>query len=244
MKPAIVLTAILAAGLSTIFVLPDFKQAECALDTDIPESLSGGRTAKYNPSDKELAILANDTEFSKAKCLVPRLEEQSFITMTSPADVIDLSIVLSGYDLANSIHRPERCMPAQGHKIQSSQSDELDLGDGRKIPLTRLVSKLTQAVGPPEEGKYVTVDNLTYYFFVGRNSVTNSHTERTLIDIKDRVFHGEAQRWAYVSASIRFLNQPDRPFGAPPDLEMADKKIRELLKELAEKNIDWSKVRT
>lgn len=244
MKRSILLTLFLTAGLSAIFFLPDFRQAECALSTEIPDSLSGGRTSKYPASDKELAILARDTEFAKAKCLIPRREEQSFITMESPIDLIDLSIVLSGYDLANSIHRPERCMPAQGHKILDSQTDELDLGDGRSIPLTRLVSKLTVAVGPPEEGRHATYDSITYYFFVGHRSITNSHTERTLIDIKDRVLHGEAQRWAYVSASMQFVDQDDPPYGAPPTLESADKKIRELLKELAERNIDWNGIQS
>lgn len=243
MKRAIILTLVLGLGLSAIFVMPDFKQAECALDTEIPDFINGGRTAKYTASDKELAILASDTAFAKAKCLIPREEEKSYITMESPMDLIDLSIVLSGYDLANSIHRPERCMPAQGHKIISSQTAELELNNGESIPLTRLVSKLTVMVGPPEDQKHVTYDSLTYYFFVGNREITNSHTERTLIDIKDRVLLGKAQRWAYVSASMQFVEQVDPPFGAPPTLEKADKKIRELLKELAERNIDWEDVK-
>lgn len=243
MKRYLILTLVLGLGLSAIFAMPEFKQAECALDTEIPDIISGGRTAKYPASDKELAILAKDTEFSKAKCLVPRKEEMSYITMESPMDMIDLSIVLSGYDLANSIHRPERCMPAQGHEIISSQADSLELNNGESIPLTRLVSKLTVLVGPPEDQQHVTYDSLTYYFFVGNKEITNSHTERTLIDIKDRVLLGKAQRWAYVSASMQFLDQENPPFGAPPTLEKADKKIRELLKELAERNIDWDDVK-
>jgi hypothetical protein len=37
-------------------------------------------------------------------------------------DQVLVSIVLSGHDLDNSIHRPERCLPAQGWTIVDSTS--------------------------------------------------------------------------------------------------------------------------
>lgn len=244
MNPSLVLAAVLGLGMSVIYILPPFQQAECALDTQIPEYLGSTIAQNYQASEKELAILAKDTKFSKARCLMPRFEERSFITNKTPYDLVDLSVVLSGYDLANSIHRPERCMPAQGHKISDSSSSTLELANGRSIPITRLVSKQSLEIGPPDERQHVTNDCLTYYFFVGHSAITNSHTERTLIDIKDRVFLGSAQRWAFVSATMRYVpdDSKDRPYAAPANLEMADKKIRELLRELADKNINWAQV--
>jgi hypothetical protein len=50
-------------------------------------------------------------------------------------------------------------------------------------------------------GKLVPVHNLNYYWFVGYSSVTASHFERTVIDIKDRVLRGYNQRWAYITVS-------------------------------------------
>lgn len=244
MNRAILLTAVLGLGMSSIYMLPAFEEVDSALNTTIPERLGDVITDGYAPSDKELKILASDTEFSKAACFAPREDERSFIMAETPHDRLDLSIVLSGHDLANSIHRPERCLEAQGHRIQNTFKSELELSNGHTVPLTFLATQLKASVGPKEDQKFVTIDNLNCYFFVGCHSITNSHTERALIDIKDRVLKGEAQRWAFVTISMRFVDQENRGFGDPPDLEMADKKIRELAKRLAEGNIAWDRIRS
>ncbi len=238
---ALLPAAMLAVVMSAIYILPPFQQVESAMDMDIDSFIGAWETKTYPPSELELAILAGDTLFSKARCFSRRLEETSIIDGT-PVDVIDLSIVLSGHDLANSIHRPERCMPAQGHRsIRSSQS-EIELPSGRAVPVTRLLSRQEFGYGPPEDRKFASRECLTYYFFVGHDSVTRSHTIRTLIDIKDRVARGEAQRWAYVSATVPFVSG-EREYGAPLlGFEAADQKIRRFLAELAESNIDWQQV--
>ena len=46
---------------------------------------------------------------------------------------------------------------------------------------------------------------MVYYFFVGKDTITNSHYERTFQDAKDRLIGGYAQRWAYVT----FETYPD-----------------------------------
>jgi hypothetical protein len=166
----------------------------------------------------------------------------SYITMQAPVDIADLSVVLSGYDLANSIHRPERCMPAQGHRSLVSSNSELSLDNGRTIPITRLLSKQDISYDTPEGRQHSTLDCVTYYFFVGAGQITSDHTERTLIDIVDRVGKGEAQKWAFITATMRYHETEDRQFGDLPSLEMADTKIRKLLQELAENNIDWSQI--
>jgi len=242
MKRALLPAVLLGLVMSAIFVLPDFEQVESALSLEIPEEMGLWRTKTYPPSPEELKLLAGDTRFAKALCIAPRIEEVSYITGETPRDRIDLSVVLSGHDLANSIHRPERCMPAQGHRILRSEKARLELKDGRRIPAMRLISKQTLEVGPPGESRPVTFDALTYYFFVGAESITASHTDRTLIDIRDRVLGGQAQRWAYVSASTIFSDDPKSRFGGLPDLELADKKVRQLLVELADENVDWSRV--
>ena len=74
-----------------------------------------------------------DTRFAKAICLSPREGEIDLATGAAIPDRVDLSIVLSGHDLNNSIHRPERCMPAQGHDIGSASNVSIGLPNGRKI---------------------------------------------------------------------------------------------------------------
>lgn len=242
MKRSILLAATVGLIMAGIYILPPFRQVESAINMTIPTYLGSWQTETYPASQKELNILAGDTKFAKAKCGLRRVEEMSYITMKAPIDIADLSVVLSGYDLANSIHRPERCMPAQGHRGLISSDSTLELDNGRTLPLTRLLSKQDLSYGPPEDRQHITLDSITYYFFVGAEHITADHTERTLIDIYDRVARGEAQKWAFISASMTFRNDPEREMGSMPNLEMADKKIRQLLKELAENNIDWDRI--
>lgn len=236
------LAVILGLTMAAIYFLPPLRQVESAISITIPTYFGSWQTESYPASAREISILADDTKFAKAKCGLRRIEEVSYITGKAPIDIADLSVVLSGYDLANSIHRPERCMPAQGHRGLISSGSELALDNGRTIPLTRLLSKQDISYGPPEDRKHVTRDCITYYFFVGAEQITADHTERTLIDIVDRVAKGEAQRWAYITASMPYRETTNRQLGDLPSLEMADTKIRKLLQELAENNIDWNQV--
>lgn len=236
MNRAVFLALLLGITLSTIFMLPPFQQVDSAMAMEIPDEIGVWRTKPYPVSQKELDILAGDTEFSKAACGVPRYSEMSYITGRAPTDVADLSIVMSGHDIANSIHRPERCMPAQGHRGLQGSSSTLELANGKTIPVRRILSRFD-----PGSGEEATA--VTYYFFVGETRITEDHLKRTLIDTRDRLFKGRAQRWAYVSVTMPYLDQPDPPRGAPLTLEAADKKIRELLVELADRNINWEQIR-
>src|SRR5690349_11911271 len=77
-------------------------------------------------TDKERAILAKDTEFARK-------------TYTSPeGDQIFVSIVLSGDDMTSSIHRPERCLPAQGWQVRESSKRTIQLPNGKSFEVTRL----------------------------------------------------------------------------------------------------------
>ncbi|MCW1885142.1 EpsI family protein [Luteolibacter flavescens] len=240
MKRELVLLGCLVAGLSAVFLLPDFKTAESALSRNIPKQLGLWETHGYEASVAEQKTLAKDTLFSKAACLRSRTD--SFFD-TGPQDRADMSIVMSGIDLANSIHRPERCMPAQGHNIYSSSTAMVSVPNGHEVPARRLLSK--QAIPIDETGKSViSRETVTYYFFVGSGRITENHTKRTLLDIQDRLLKGEAQKWAYVSVSMWFNGEHGTP---NPDLlsfDEADQKVRDLLGQLAEKNIDWSKIQS
>ncbi|GAA5483664.1 exosortase-associated EpsI family protein [Haloferula sargassicola] len=243
MKRSLLLLGLLTAGFSMIFFLPDFKEVDSAMSLDLPDYLGQWSMETYPPSEKELKILAKDTRFAKAQCALPRSEEFSYIFGRSPTDYVDLSVVMSGYDLANSIHRPERCMPAQGHHGLQSSRSMLELPNGGAVPVTRILSKQDVAVETPDGRKMITRNCVTYYFFVGHARITESHTERTLIDIKDRVLKGQAQSWAYVSVTMPYTAEAEHQSGAPLlPLEDSDKKIRQLLSKLAVTNIDWSMI--
>jgi hypothetical protein len=241
MKRSLLLTAFLTICFSAIFFMPKFRVTPSAMNTEIPEEMGDWRMISYQPSDKERKTLAEDTEFSKAHCVTPRYEEASLITGEAPHDVADLSIVLSGEDLTNSIHRPERCMEAQGHEINDNQATKLALPNGKTVPARRLLS--VQRIKTDDKGGEITYRMLTYYFFVGHDHITSEHSERNKMDIVDRLMKGEAQHWAYVLVSMPFGEGDEVRFGGPlVSMAAADKKLLSLMGSLSKENIDWKMV--
>ncbi len=241
MKKAWLLPLFLGGTLSAIYFLPKAGAvAQSAVKMDLPDTSAAWQFNKRIASKEELQALSADTQFSKAICLTARPSEYNLDGNPIP-DRIDLSIVLSGSDLNNSIHRPERCMPAQGHTILSSSDQPLKLSNGRQFKAKRLVSVQSQQVAQTKEREeYVKYNCVTYYFFVGHDQVTNNHLGRTFIDIKDRVVRGMDQRWAYASVSMWYGKVPwiDKEV----TLAEVDTKLQKFLTVFAEKQINWDQI--
>jgi EpsI family protein len=185
----LLLQIILIAGLSCAFLVPaQTKFQPVGVSMDLPESVGQWTGARQSITQAELDQLAADTTFSR------RLYSNPF------GDQILVSIVLAGEDPDNSIHRPERCLPAQGWTIMDSRTVAIKYpaASGGSLQATRLHNEQTFKDG---KGGEHTVYNLNYYWFVGYNRVTPSHIERALVDIHDRVFKGYNQRWAYVTVA-------------------------------------------
>ena len=235
-----ILPVLTGAALATVHLLPEAgEMSPSAVEMDIPGKLGTWNTRAIPASEEEIATLAADTRFSKAICLSPRDGEFDLASGLAIPDRIDLSIVLSGHDLNNSIHRPERCMPAQGHVIGSSTRVALDLPNGRKLDARRLLSVQSLPVNEART-EYVSFNCVTYYFFVGNHCITQDHVERTLIDIKDRLLRGMEQRWAYVSASMWYGKVPW--IEEEITQEEAEEKLRAFLTEFAVEQIDWEMI--
>jgi hypothetical protein len=107
-----------------------------------------------------------------------------------------------------SIHRPERCLPAQGWTVTDTKTVRLPTPVG-DLHATRLHNLRTVRV---DSERTANIYNLNYYWFVGSKLITPSHTRRTLIDISDRVLRGTNQRWAYVTVAAT-VTEGLRPFG-------------------------------
>lgn len=233
------LPVILGAGLCSIYFLPKVGEvADSAVKMELPAASGSWIFRTFPPSSAEIGTLGPDTKFSKAICLSARPGEFDNEGYSIP-DQIQLSIVLSGYDLNSSIHRPERCMPAQGHSITASNDVVLKLANKREFAAKRLLSvqRIPKGDDPADAVEF---NCITYYFFVGHDHVTNDHFKRTFIDMKDRLIRGMDQRWAYTSVSMWYGNVPMVRNGIP--MEEADQKIRDFIAGFAEKQIDWKQV--
>ena len=237
---SLILPVILAGGLGSVYLLPSAGEvAQSAVRMDLPDGYGSWHFKKIPPSEAELGTLANDTEFSKAVCFSTRRGEYDEQGRIIP-DRIDLSVVLSGVDINNSIHRPERCMPAQGHQILKSEDKVLELANGRKLTVKRLESVQRMPINEART-EFFAPNCVTYYFFVGHDEITNDHLGRTFIDMKDRLLEGMDQRWAYVSASMWYGEMPWMN-GAVVTEEEVDRKLSDFVGKFAESQVDWKQM--
>lgn len=238
-----ILPLFLAGSMSAIYFLPKVGAvAQSAVKMELPDASGPWSFQKQVASAAEIGTLAPDTKFSKAICVSVRPGE-IFANGAPVPDRVDLSIVLSGADINNSIHRPERCMPAQGHNITGSRDEVLKLSQGRQFAAKRLVSiQSVRQAGNREREEYVKYNCLTYYFFVGHDRVTNDHLARTFIDMKDRLVRGIDQRWAYISVSMWYGKVPWIKGTMVSEAE-ADAKIQKFLIDFCEKQIDWRQIK-
>lgn len=218
---------LVAVILSSVFILPrEESLVESSISPDLPlgTDLSGWQGSKIQESEHERRVLAEDTRFSKAT--YSRISRVPWEKSLPP---VEISIVYSGADMNSSIHRPERCLPSQGHLNLRGSSDEITLADGRKLGITRLTSQ----VQLPDKQ---TINFINYYVFIGHGTIHHSHLGRTAQDIYDRVAKGYVQRWAYFQAGSYWAPE----LGITED--EADKHIRALISDLLPGQINWQEM--
>jgi EpsI family protein len=208
--------AVLLAGFGSVFLLPHTnKTSPAGIAMTLPNVVGIWIGDDTGVTQKERDTLAKDTQFARKIYTGPE------------GDQILVSIVLSGDDLTNSIHRPERCLPAQGWLVRSSTKRTIELRGGRKLEVTKLQN--AQVVQTPDKRRF-TLNNLNYYWFIGYNDMTASHLTRTGIDLRDRIVGGFSQRWAYVTVAANItegLAQNGRSEKQTADM------VEEFTKELA-----------
>lgn len=214
-KRLLVLLLLLGVGFGTVFFLPAVGRTQpVGIQLDLPQFVGKWYGVDQKITERELATLAADTEFARK------------LYTDGAGNAIYVSIVLSGSDLDNSIHRPERCLPAQGWTIADSRQMKIPLESGNKLGVTRL-HDVRQV--PTQSGATLSVYNLNYYWFVGFHHLTASHLERTMLDIQDRVLKGYNQRWAYITIAAD-ITKGLIPFGQTE--AETDKMLQDFIREI------------
>ncbi len=171
------------------------------LSQEIPESLVDWESQKRVVSDEERKILAADTEFAR--------RYYSNVKMSNFPGV-EASVVFSGKDINNSLHRPEVCLRAQGWNFVSERSILVPnlLSGGEGVPFREIVcvrprvSKDNKRVPMNKWGNPLYDKQILYYTFFGSEKVVSGHYERTFEDIKGRLLGGYDQQWAYATFSV------------------------------------------
>src|ERR1700736_2505816 len=212
-KRLALLQSILVLGLGSVFLIPkDIKLQSAAIGLALPESVEGWEGVDQPIGQGERDVLGPDTQFVRK------------VYTNTVGDEINAAIVISGPDMNTSIHRPERCLPAQGWTVADARIVALNTAKGT-LKATRLHN--IRHV-PTEKGQPLTINGISYYWFVGHSDVTPSHYERTWIDIRDRVLKGQNQQWAYVTISST-ITKDFRVFGH--DEKQTDEILRRFIKD-------------
>jgi hypothetical protein len=191
-------------------------------------------------TQKEVETLNPDTTFIKAHYQSYEIPPMYNGNGQRFESFISLSIVVSGFDINNSIHRPERCLRAQGHIDMLSLPSDLTTPDGKQIKVQRL-SSVFPIAAQQEGGKPFPIGFVSYYYFVGHKHLTHDHWSRTLLDMKDRLLYGADQQWSFVMLSMPY-NLGTSPEQTALNQQRADKKIRQLLGELTDRIVDWKEI--
>lgn len=180
-------------GLAVVFLFPRKPGVGAAgIRLELPTRVGDWEGTEVEVSQREREALAKDTEFAR------KVYRNTF------GDEIFVSIVLSGDDMTNSIHRPERCLPAQGWNVVNSSRVALPLPSAGPLEMTKLSNEGQFMLRPKGDGKEpvrVSLRSLNYYWFVGSRDITPDHLKRTIFDIRDRLLYGQNQRWAYVTVA-------------------------------------------
>lgn len=179
-------------------------------------------------SEAEHIILPSDTTYTRKTYGDPSSTRNERILC---------SIILSGKE-KRSIHRPERCLPAQGWRIESTHTESLTLASGRPLKVTALLLERPTATA---DGRPFTLRCYFLYWFVGKGITTPYQTTRILMTNWDLLVHRVNQRWAYVIVSAN-ISKDWNPDGLGPEqtLEMLKQFIRDsapsyMLSEMPEK---------
>ncbi|MFT4547037.1 MAG: hypothetical protein ACI8XO_000434 [Verrucomicrobiales bacterium] len=219
MRKRLIITLVLVTiGLGSIYVLPKAPGLQdAAVYTVLPTSVGEWKGTERAAGELEKRELDKATNFKKM-----------FYSRKSPNhafewDTADMTMVLSGDDMNNSIHRPERCLLAQGFKDIAASEVAIDVGVDRPLKVTRLHSVMRL-----EDGS--TIPSIMYYWFVGADVITNSHYGRTFYDMKFRLLSGTNQRWAYISVQAPY-GEIRREGWAPNTEAQTDQALQDVVAE-------------
>ena len=194
----VILSLTLLTALVCWFAPPPHAGGDTGVVMELPDRIGPLLGISETASPAELYILPADTTYAR----------KTYGPLGAPrSDRILCSIILSGAE-KRSIHRPERCLPAQNWRIDSSETIHVQLESGRTLGVTAL---LLEKPATLSDGTPFQLRSYFLYWFVGKDVTTPSNTERLLLTNWDLLAHRVNQRWAYVivQANITHDWNPD-----------------------------------
>jgi exosortase len=182
---------------------------------DLPDQVGPLEGRPQKISTAELTILPPDTTFARKTYGTPEGD---------PAERILCTIVQSG-NVPRSLHRPERCLPAQGYVIKGGGIVTIPLKSGHLLPAQLYFLEQYVAL---KDGRRITVKSDFLYWYVGDGVASPSRWTIFLTTNWDLLFRHLNQRWSYVYVMGHVL-EGLKPFGRTPEqtLNLLEAFIRE-----------------
>jgi EpsI family protein len=196
-KRLLALQGVLLLGMGSFIVLPRYHGKQpVGIALALPAEVGQWHGEDKDVTEQERQVLGRDTEFARK-------------LYTQQSAGLFVSIVLSGQDVNTSLHRPQRCLPAQGWTPIADTTETIPCNNGTSIQATRLLNESTSTAA--NHARY----SVYYYWFVGCTQVVASPEQRSMIDWRDRLIHGYNQRWAYITVAANLRdNSPETQAGA------------------------------
>jgi len=153
---------------------------------DLPERVLDFTSTNVPESEVELGYFPKDTSF------VERL-------YTSPDDPYGISatIILMGAD-RTSIHRPEYCLAGQGFSCDDKEMVNIPVTGPQPYQLPVSKWKVSRLVQQPD-GQSAKISGVYVFWFVADTEQTTGIVQFQSYLVRDLLFKGILQRWAYIS---------------------------------------------
>jgi hypothetical protein len=213
---------VVTLGFSAVFLLPKSAAQPYGVVFELNRKIGDWLGKDQEILQKERDTLGKGTEFAR------KYFTNDWLTR-APGYGVLVSMVLSGHDMSNSIHRPERCLEAQGWTPLGSEPTRVQIPGKGEFPVTRLYNRMRRKGA---DGVERTVDAYTYYWFIGEHEIESSHWGRWFTDNKDRLLRGVNQRWAFITVTGTIPPQSD-PARQAEARKFADETVRDFIKKLA-----------
>ncbi len=152
---------------------------------DLPERVLDFTSSNVPEPEVVLGYLPKDTSFA-----------ERFYQATDGLWV-NATIVLMGAD-RTSIHRPDYCLPGQGWAIESKTAVKIPIGGEHPYELQALKWNIHNSV-KGQDGLKQEVGGVYVFWFVTDNEQTPDYVSFQYYLLRDLLFTGRLQRWAYVS---------------------------------------------
>jgi hypothetical protein len=166
---------------------------------DLPERVLDYDSTNVPESEVELNYFPKDTSYARR------------LYQASDGFGASATVILMGTD-RTSIHRPDYCLLGQGWRIDKKAEVNIPIAGTSPYELPAMKWFMTKTIEAPD-GRRQELRGLYVFWFVANNEQTTSNVQLQYYLVRDLLFTGILQRWAYISYfSVCAPGQEDAAF--------------------------------